>query len=101
MFKLSSKVIICSTLALVSSLAYSYAQDQSQNNKRRGPPPFSQLDLNGDQAISLEEFKQHQIPRGDHETVFANIDSNGDQQISEQEHLAHKPPCSPKRKRLE
>ncbi|WDE11302.1 EF-hand domain-containing protein [Thalassomonas haliotis] len=101
MFKLSSKVIICSTLTFMSSLAYSSALEQSQQDKRRGPPPFSQLDLNGDQAISLEEFKQHQIPRGDHETVFANIDSNGDQQISEQELTSHKPPCPPKRKRQE
>lgn len=101
MFKLSSKTITGSVLSLVltSSLAYSYAPEQDQQDKRRGPPPFNQLDLNGDQAISLEEFKQHKIPRGDHETVFAKIDSNGDQQISEQEHTAHKPPCPPRTQR--
>ncbi|WDE05952.1 EF-hand domain-containing protein [Thalassomonas viridans] len=98
MFKLSSKIVVCSSLMLTSSLACSYAAEPSQNDKRRGPPPFSRLDLNGDQAITLEEFKQHRIPRGDHERVFANIDSNDDQQISEEEHNSHRPPCPPRRK---
>ena len=98
MFKRSSKIVLCSALALASSLAYSYAPDPSPQDKRRGPPPFSQLDLNGDQAITLEEFRQHRLPHADHETVFAKIDSNGDQQISEQEHISHKPPCPPRKK---
>ena len=87
------KVLFFASLTLSTSLAYSYAPEQGQNDKRRGPPPFSQLDLNGDNSITLEEFSQHQVPRGDHEHIFNRIDSNGDQLITELELTSHKPPC--------
>ena len=42
--------------------------------------------------MTLEEFKQHPIPHGDHETLFNIIDSDGDGVINEQELSSHKPP---------
>jgi hypothetical protein len=65
------------------------------DGERRGPPPFSQLDLNGDGQMTLEEFKSHKIPRGDHAEVFKNIDANGDGVVTESEFTSHRPPSRP------
>mgnify|MGYP000651316347 CR=1 FL=1 len=87
-------------LALTLFTQLSYGADdnygQSDRNDRRGPPPFSQLDLNGDSSITLDEFSQHRLPHGDHETVFNRIDSDGDGIITETELTSHKPPRKPR-----
>ncbi len=58
----------------------------------RGPPPFSSLDMDGNGLVTLTEFEQHDIPHGDHTTVFNDIDADGDGAISETELTSHKPP---------
>lgn len=94
-----SKIFAFTGLVLVSSFVSAHTPDQSQQNKRRGPPAFSQLDINGDSNITLDEFKQHQLPFGDHQKVFSSIDGNGDLLISASELSAFKPPCPPRSKR--
>lgn len=64
---------------------------------RRGPPPFSELDLNRDGQLTLDEFKTHKIPHGDHTEVFNSIDSNGDGVVTEAELTSHRPPERPAR----
>jgi len=63
----------------------------------QGPPPFSELDPNGDGKLTLEEFKQHKIPHGDHDEVFRMIDANGDGVITQAEFDSHRPPAPPPR----
>ncbi|MBU2881725.1 EF-hand domain-containing protein [Psychrosphaera sp. B3R10] len=78
----------------------------AENNDRRGDkggqgkgrPQFSTLDLNADGDISFDEFSSHDIPHGDHETVFNNIDADQNGVISEQEFTDHKPPHGKKPK---
>lgn len=85
-------------LTVCTNLAFAETGDNQNNqrNERRGPPQFSELDLNGNSAITLDEFSQHQVPRGDHETIFNHIDTDGDGTITEEELLAHKPPRRPR-----
>jgi hypothetical protein len=64
---------------------------ENQHQNRTGPPQFSQLDLDQSGAVSLEEFKQHEIPHGDHDTAFNHIDANGDGVLTENEVSSHKP----------
>jgi Ca2+-binding EF-hand superfamily protein len=66
--------------------------DQKQGKKPHKRPVFSDLDLDGNGSITLEEFKQHKVPHGRHEKAFGHIDSNGDSLISEEELTNHKPP---------
>lgn len=89
---------------ILLSFSSSYALADPENNdrqERRGPPQFSQLDVNKDGEITLEEFSEHQPPFGTAEEVFARIDANGDNIISEEELTSHKPPrcCHDKEKR--
>jgi hypothetical protein len=72
----------------VSSLVYA----EGQSGQRKGPPVFTEIDLDGNGSVTLEEFKQHEIPHGSHEEAFSHIDSNGDESISEDELKNHKPP---------
>lgn len=58
-------------------------------------PDFSQIDLNQDGLVTLEEFKQHKIPHGEHDVVFNHIDANHDGGITRQEFESHKPPRPP------
>jgi len=91
------KLLIVSSLVLASSGAMSLSNsvndmDRESKGDRRGPPPFSKLDLDSDGLITLEEFKQHKLPHGEHENVFKHIDANEDSVISKQEMESHKPP---------
>lgn len=90
------KTALVATSILTMTLfhaANAQATDSDQRKSdRRGPPPFEKLDLDGDNGISLEEFSQHRIPHGDHDTVFGFIDSNADGMISQEELRSHKPP---------
>jgi len=58
-------------------------------------PDFSVIDLNQDGQVTLDEFKQHRIPHGEHETVFHHIDANQDGRITRDEFENHKPPRPP------
>jgi hypothetical protein len=62
---------------------------------RGGPPPFSSLDLNGDGEVTLDEFKSHDIPRGDHTEVFNSIDTDADGVLTQSEFSGHRPPSPP------
>lgn len=81
-------------IATLSTAAYTKAQDRAgeQQHDRRGPPAFSELDLDDDSTITFDEFQQHEIPHGDHETIFSAIDTDSDGLISESELSDHKPP---------
>ena len=72
--------------------------NNEQHSKRRGPPAFSELDLDQNGSITLEEFSQHKIPMGAHSDIFAKIDSNEDGSISKEELESHKPPKPRKRR---
>jgi hypothetical protein len=48
--------------------------------------------MDGNGLVTLTEFEQHDIPHGDHTTVFNDIDADGDGAISETELTSHKPP---------
>jgi hypothetical protein len=84
------------TAVLLSLMCESVFAEPMQGNSgsegRRGPPPFSSLDLNGDSSVTLSEFEQHKIPHGDHSEVFSHIDANDDGAITETEFTNHKPP---------
>ncbi len=69
------------------------AEESEQSGKchRKGPPDFSQLDLDSSGGISLDEFKRHRIRCSRYERVFDYIDANSDGSISEQELADHKP----------
>ena len=99
MLKMVLNAGLLASMALVSTQALAYGNDNGNEagegdarGQRRGPPPFSELDLNADASLTLEEFQQHQIPRGDHETIFNHIDANADGVVTEDEMKNHKPP---------
>lgn len=73
--------------------------DQESEQKRHKKPVFTDIDLDENGSITLEEFKQHEIPRGEHKDVFSHIDYNGDGSISKEELANHKPPRHPRKKR--
>lgn len=82
-------------IASLLTTGHAYAQpggDSGQSGERRGPPPFAELDLDSDSIITLDEFQQHEIPRGDHSSIFSAVDTDSDGQITEEEWSSHKPP---------
>lgn len=85
-------VLISALSTTATACAQTQGDDGEQRQGRRGPPTFTALDLNGDSGVTLEEFQQHDVPHGDHSTIFNAIDSNGDGLISEAELTEHKPP---------
>ena len=96
MLKTLLSAALVSSMALLSIQAMAYSDDDSEKGQergeRRGPPAFTELDLDGDGSLTLAEFQQHQIPRGDHETIFNHIDADSDGIITEEEMKNHKPP---------
>jgi hypothetical protein len=93
--KLFASILSSVILTSVSAVALSQPIDegnQKAQGERRGPPPFEQLDLDGDGVVIFEEFVMHRLPHGDHELVFKHIDVNGDSVISAEEFASHKPP---------
>ena len=85
----------------LNALIFSYntIAEANERPERRGAPTFDVLDLNEDGAISLDEFKQHEIPHGSHFEIFQNIDTDGNNAISEQELSSHKPPQRDRRRK--
>ncbi len=88
---LISTSIITASLLCLSTATIAEEQDGNQNNKRRGPPAFSVVDVNNDGLLELGEFEQHTLPRGDHARLFARIDADQNGQITEEEWTNHKP----------
>lgn len=84
--------ILFKTLILAGSVLIFTNSALANDQKRQGPPSFNMLDLNSDGNVTLQEFSQHKIPRGDHQSVFSLIDQNSDGVISMQELKSHKPP---------
>ncbi|WP_426358192.1 EF-hand domain-containing protein [Pseudocolwellia sp. HL-MZ19] len=82
--------IIIATL-LLTSIGQVYAKGD-QRGERPQRPSFSSIDTNEDGEISLDEFKEHELPMGDHETIFEEMDSDGNNAIDEDEFDSHKPP---------
>ena len=81
-----------------SVLALSTACDaRGPDGERRAPPPFSELDLDANGVVTLEEFRRHKIPHGEHATIFSHIDVNADGQITKEELTSHEPPPPPSR----
>ena len=84
---LTSALIISSCIC-----SYSFAgSDNDERSERRGPPQFSEFDLDNDGEITLEEFIEHKPP-GSAEEIFSHIDADGDGVITESELSNHKPP---------
>lgn len=69
------------------------------NHQRPNKPQYSTLDLNDDSSITLEEFQEHRLPHGDHQTVFTAIDINQDGLITQEEFENHRPPHRDKKRR--
>ncbi len=94
---LSLNSLILSSL-LVST--FSFAQPErgdGERSGRGGPPQFSQVDLDADGALTLEEFQNENIPHGDHSELFVMIDADGDGVVTEAEWTDHKPPKKSRR----
>ena len=84
-----TKLMIAATLiASISGGA------QAENNRGERPerPSFSSLDINEDGEISFDEFSSHDVPHGDHQTIFDHIDTDGDGIITSDEFENHTPP---------
>lgn len=92
--KLTSATGIILSLVASSAIACAQPDERGDDNGqgRRGPPAFAELDLNSDGAVTLDEFKQKEVPHGDHESIFSAIDADGDGVINETELAEHKPP---------
>ena len=97
--KLSSLGLIIAAVILAACVGPGPNQPgpNPTDGDRRGPPPFSSLDLNKDGQLTLDEFKSHEIPRGDHAEVFNTIDVDGDGIITQTEYDSHRPPDPPSR----
>ncbi|WP_111980095.1 EF-hand domain-containing protein [Algibacillus agarilyticus] len=86
------RLIILSTL-FFSQVAWACKAPCDQKNPPRSKKPmFAHLDLNSDGVITFDEFIEHKLPRGDHDSIFSHIDQNKDDQITEEEWLSHRPP---------
>lgn len=89
--KIFSNGLIISSLFIIS-MGQAYANGGSHGKGERPQrPTFTSIDLNQDGEVSFDEFSQHEIPQGAHETIFEIIDSNNDDVIDEGELDNHKP----------
>lgn len=85
----------CIGFLFATFCASALADNNQRHQKPR--PKFSMLDLNTDGDIDFSEFASHQLPFGDHKTVFNHIDRDQNGVISKQEFADHKPPRHPRR----
>lgn len=90
---IQTKHLIPTTLLILSCVSHSAfaGSDDKDRGERRGPPQFSEFDLDNNGEITLEEFKDHKPP-GSAEEIFSHIDEDGDGVIIESELTNHKPP---------
>lgn len=84
-----TKLMLAATLIISVS---GFAQAEENRGERPQRPTFASIDINEDGKVDLEEFSEHEIPRGDHETIFNSIDTDGDGIITSDEFDNHKPP---------
>jgi len=77
--------------ALMATIGSTQAAEEHSHQKP-AKPDFSTLDLNVNGEIDFDEFSSHEIPMGDHQTVFEHIDADSNGVISEEEFANHKPP---------
>lgn len=97
--RIQIKLLMLCVLGFATLL--SQAQAKGNDSGRKGHkerPSFTSLDTDSSDSISFEEFSAHEIPRGDHQTIFDNMDSDNDGVITVEEYENHKPP---QRKRRE
>jgi Ca2+-binding EF-hand superfamily protein len=87
MIKSILQIVTIWSLALSAHLVFG-----EENREPPQRPAFSDVDVNGDGIVTLEEFKEQKIRGGNHEEIFSHIDANQDQQITEDEFTNHKPP---------
>lgn len=90
--KTKTLLIATATLLFTLSMTSQAAPSDRMDGKRKQRPDFSTLDLNADGDIDFDEFSQHELPRGDHQTLFDILDADSNAVISEQEYTDHKPP---------
>lgn len=79
---------------------FSQVEAKGDNSDRKGHrerPSFVSIDTDSNNEISFEEFSAHEIPFGDHQTIFNSIDSDSDGLITLEEFENHKPPQRKKR----
>ena len=84
------KPIVAFTLLIVAS-NQALAKKSMNEGERPSRPSFSSLDTNSDSDIDFDEFSSHEIPHGDHQTLFNEIDSDNNGVISAEEFDSHKP----------
>ena len=89
-------LLALAVLAGFASQAYAFDNQQGRGQKPERPS-FTSIDLNGDGEVDMDEFLQHELPHGYHQTVFSLIDGDADGVITEQEFTDHKPPRPKKR----
>jgi len=93
------KLLIFCVLGFAILLSQVEAKGNDSGRKgHKERPSFALLDTDSNDFISFEEFSAHEIPFGDHQTIFDNIDSDNDGLITLEEYENHKPP---QRKRRE
>lgn len=76
--------------------AASVVQAKNMEHKNEGAhqrPSFESIDANVDGDVDFDEFASHELPHGDHQTVFNLIDTDNNGVISQDEFDNHKPPC--------
>jgi len=87
-----SKLIILVTLLIVgSSLAHAKKNIQNKGQEHQRPS-FESIDINTDGDIDFDEFSSHELPHGDHQSIFTSIDTDNNGVISQEEFDNHIPP---------
>jgi Ca2+-binding EF-hand superfamily protein len=89
--------MLVSVLLTFSALSLAKDRDGTERKERHQRTIFATLDVNGDGAVPLDEFKQHSIRKKSHEDIFGHIDADGDGVITPEEFNSHKPPRRGKR----
>ena len=85
------QLLILSALIALSSQVQAKNQRANQD-REHSRPEFSSIDTNEDGDIDFDEFSSHDIPHGDHQTVFESFDTDNNGIISTEEFENHKPP---------
>lgn len=92
----SKAIVSLILLAVLSGQAFA-KNKQSSEGKPPPRPEFSEIDINEDGDVDIDEFSSLQLPFGDHQTVFDNIDADNNGIITEEEFKNHKPPRPPRK----
>ena len=77
-------------VVLMACATTTFAQGQRGEGPKK--PSFSEIDSDGNGAISYTEFSAKKPPHGDAETIFNEMDANSDGSVSEEELESFKPP---------